>query len=492
MARALERKCYGRIGGARVRGAGRRTAIVTSSTPVNPRTPADDYIDRIAKRVQVAPGALLTFSISPAAMGVRSSATLFYSNRFVSQAGQGLFLAGLFLLAGTSGSQATGLTSLFVAMMAGSVLCGLPGGALADRLGPGNAIFAGAAGRALVIAAALLLPPDAVTFAVVAFAYSAVSQLFSPAELALVGVVAPARPSRGHALLVALQHAGQALGMLILGPACYALGGAEAMIATACALYLLVVAGSGLLAFGARAAAAVPSARNAFTFRRTMRFFSRRPRAASAAISLAFAEVASKTVLIALPAYMTVDLGLTGSARLALVGPAALGAAAGLWWAGRNVTPAGAGGVLRLAILGSAVSVIALATLGAAVANLAASGEGTLARLLEDTKQVSVVVAVPVALLLGACFTLIPIAARTVLTATAPSGHHARVFAMQATFTDVLSLLPLLLFGASAELAGARTTLLFVGLCGVGLLVAFEYFRMPMGVRRRASADAIS
>ncbi len=122
-------------------------------------------------------------------------AATFYAMRFVSQAGQGIFLAGLFLLAGTGSRAAAGTSSLLVAMMAASLLGGLPAGSFADRIGPAISIRIGAAGRALAIAVALLVAtgtipgPAVLLVAAIAFVYSATSQLYSPAEMALVAVV---------------------------------------------------------------------------------------------------------------------------------------------------------------------------------------------------------------------------------------------------------------------------------------------------------------
>ena len=77
-------------------------------------------------------------------------------------------------------------------------------------------------------------------------------------------------------------------------------------------------------------------------------------------------------------------------------------------------------------------------------------------------------------LALGAAFSITPVASRTVLTETAPRREQARVFASVATLGDLAVILPIALMGVSAELLGARPTLLLVGLVGVIVLALLE------------------
>jgi hypothetical protein len=95
-------------------------------------------------------------------------------------------------------------------------------------------------------------------------------------------------------------------------------------------------------------------------------------------------------------------------------------------------------------------------------------------RYFSSGQELSIAVAMPVALLLGICFAVTPVAGRTILSATAPAGQQGRVFAMQGTFTDMLCLAPLALTGVSTELAGARVTFMFVGIVGIALFALLE------------------
>ncbi len=411
---------------------------------------------------------------SNAVDGTQMTRAVFYVNRGLSQAGQGTFLAGLLLLAGGSGTAAAGLSSVFVAMMAAAVIFGLPAGALADRLGPARALFAGASGRMLVIATALVVPGDPINLALVAFAYSTVSQMFSPAEMALVQVVATGKQARAHTALVALQHAGQGSGLFVLAPVAFWLGGPTFMIGTALAVYVLVACTSLLLALRVPAGGAVASCRQAFSFMGPLQYFSRWSSAGYAGVLLAFGELAAKSLLIALPAYLSNDLKLGSPEQMVLLLPAGIGVLGGLAWAGRSLRVTFAPSVLRLTLLGSVVSVVALAGLGDLIAGLAHMSDQGLVSFLASPERLSTFVVVPVGLLLGTCFAVTPIAGRAILSATAPAGQHGRVFAMQGMFTDMLCVAPLALSGLSTEVAGARTTFLAVGIVGLALFAILE------------------
>jgi MFS family permease len=386
-------------------------------------------------------------------------------------------MAALVVLAGTSSSAALGLGSVLVCMMAGSIAFGLPGSALADRLGAGRALVAGVAARGVFIVAALLLPADPIVLGFIAFGYSAASKVFCPAELALVSALGAARPARAHALLVALQHTGYVLGAIVAAPLLYFAGGVTAIIGGAVVLYVVVGAVSLFIAANTVHVPSVAATDHAFNFRRTVAYYARKPVAGHAALTLAFAEVSSKALAISLPAYLLHDLGLNAPAHYLLAVPAGAGALIGLYWASRYFQLRDANDILRLALLGTVVSMVALACLGTAFSQIAEFTDRHILFATATSQRLSVAVAVPVALLLGGCYAVTPIAARGVLSATAPAGQQARVFGVQATFTDLLCIGPLLLSGFSTEVAGPRITFLLVGILGAAVFLLLEFVR---------------
>lgn len=413
---------------------------------------------------------------------LRSDRFAYYGARFFAQAGQSLYLTALLIAAGSGTSVALGLSSIMVATMVAPMLFGLLAGGLGDRLGPGRGYTVGAMARLMVITAGLLVVGHSGWVWTVAFAYSTVSQLFSPSELALVPIIQRDAPARAHTLLVTFQYAGQALGALVLMPLLFVAGGVTAVLAGAAVVYVLVVVLTFVVAARTRGQEAEyrAPARQAFSFRETMSFFSHEPRATYAVGLLSFMDMATKCAVIALPAYLMTELDLSRPGVVAIAVPGVLGALLGLFWVGRSFSLADAPRVMRLTLLGTVVSVLALAALdhGLGLANLA--WRASIVPHVEIGMNSGIVVAIPVALLLGICVAVAPVGARAVLSATAPHGQQARVFASQAMFTEFLIILPLLLAGFGTELAGPRVTFGFVAGVGVVLMLVLEALTAPL------------
>ncbi|HMO95621.1 MAG TPA: hypothetical protein PKD27_05825, partial [Tepidiformaceae bacterium] len=67
---------------------------------------------------------------------MKTGLLFYYASRFVAQVSQVLLFAALFITAGTSDQAAIGLSALFIATTLAALIFGVPGGALADRVGP--------------------------------------------------------------------------------------------------------------------------------------------------------------------------------------------------------------------------------------------------------------------------------------------------------------------------------------------------------------------
>lgn len=373
-----------------------------------------------------------------------------------------MFLAALFLAAGTSESAAVGLSGVLVAMMAASLVLGVPGGVLADALGPARGLAFGAWARLFVIAAALFAIDSAGPAIVIAFTYSAASQLFSSAELAFIRVLEEKRPARGHALLVVLQYGGQGAGLFLAGPALYYLGGEVAMVLGALVTYAAV----GFLTLAMlwrqqEQMVSVPRCeRKWVSLRPTLRFFAMDPAAAYASGLLAFFELALKGMAVAIPIFLFQELRLSHEELGALAAPTIAGAAAGFWLAGQ-MEPSQGHQVLRPLFAGMVALTGMLAVISQGLP-LPAGAEIGLAGL------------VPVGAGLGVCLSLAPIGARAVLTHRAPAEHQASVFATQGALSNVAVILPLTVAGVGTEMAGTVTTFLFLAVAGGAMLIALE------------------
>lgn len=404
----------------------------------------------------------------------------FYGARLMNQLGQALFFLGLFWLIAGGSAAAIGATGAMAAMMAGSILFGLLGGMVADRIGLGRATVIGGCARGAVILATLGIaaidpgPWRVAALAVIAFLYSAASQVYCPAEVSLVRTIEARRPSSGHAMLTLLQYVGQGAALAISAGLAWRFQSPWALVAGAAVAYAGVVGLMQAVAVGTRnLMPAHPPVRH-FFLRETVAFFRAQPGAIFAGVLLAFAELAAKASAVALPYYFAKDLGLGREASLALVVPGVLGVGIGLYWVGRWLEAEKAHGVLRLTLLGTAVGMLALGGLPGGLTVVASWLQPDTAVTTNSGVVLAVIVTVPVALLLGLCFAVGPVSARALLSATAPRDQQSRVFAMQSTVTDSLAIVPLVLSGVGAELAGGQATFLFLGLLGAAVLVVVE------------------
>jgi MFS family permease len=423
------------------------------------------------------------------ATGLRSvrEQGVYFGAKFLAQAAQNLFLATLFIAAGTSSSAAIDLSSLFVAILIPAVLFGPLGGATVDKVGPARAYPIGAALRLSTILAALLVLDGGSRAWVIAFSYSAVSQIYSPSEVALIRTLQPNRSGRIHSLGILLQYAGQGAGMLVLAPALYFWGGVDAMLMGAAVGF----AGVTALAFalsrflaGTTADTHIP-ARSAYNFAETCRFFLHETRAGYAVMTLGLKTIVSRAIVIALPFYVQRSMGLGEEAVMYLLIPGIIGIAVGLIWSHRALTLEAAHNAMRLSLLGMVVAVFAFAALDYGVTAMAQYSQVPPIARLEASVNTTFVVAVPVAFLLGIVLTTSLTAARVTLTETAPDGQQARVFSVQETIGEAMVVAPLLLAGVGTEFAGARPVLVAIGVLAVAAMLLAE---IPTLRQRRAAA----
>lgn len=390
---------------------------------------------------------------------------VYFSAKFLAQAAQNLLLATLFIVAGTSSNAGIGLSSLFVATLIPALLLGPLGGAIVDRIGPARGYPIGAFLRFSAVAIALVILRNGDSAWLVAFIYSAVSQIYSPSEVALIRTLQPGRSGRAHSFSIALQYAGQGAGMLVLAPALYIYGGTEAMLIGAAVGFVGVSALATVLGrwlHGSTATVQVDTP-HAFRFGDTARFFVREPRAGYAVVVLGLKTIVSRAIVIALPFYLARDMGLGEESLIFLLGPGIVGIGVGLIWSHRLLTLESAQNAMRFSILGMIVAVLAFAALDYGVTAVAHYSQVPPIARLEASLNTTFVVALPVAFLLGIVLTTSLTAARVTLTETAPVGQQARVFAVQETLTEAMVVAPLLLAGIGTEFAGARPVLLVVG-----------------------------
>jgi hypothetical protein len=404
----------------------------------------------------------------------RGSEAIYYASRLSSQTGQGLFFAFLVVVAGPSEHGALGLGSVMIAMTVAAIALGPFGGAAVDRLGPRFALPVGAVLRLTAVVSALLVLGRGEYAWAAAFVYSAASQVFSPAELALVSAIRRRRPAGAHASLFALQFGGQVIGALALAPLLFWAGGPIAMLVGAVCCYATVVMLASVLGTRLRSVAAnwPRTRRSALRFGPTLRFVGGHPRALYAVGLLAFIDVMSKCLLIAAPIYFQSELELGRSQMVVLAGTVALGAVIGLGWSARYLTASRSPFAMRVVLLGALVATFALTPLGDGLGTLTVTGldvGGTAGPFGAGS-----LAALPAVFVLGVALSMAPIVARSVLTATTPSELQGRVFATEAVLSNILVVPALLLAALSTDLMSARVTVMLLGLTGGALFLALE------------------
>ena len=401
---------------------------------------------------------------------------VYFSARFLAQTAQNVLLAGIFLSAGTSSSAAIDLSSVFVAILIPAILFGPIGGATVDRIGAPTGFFAGAILRTSVAAAGLLYISQGGSPWPIAFAYSAVSQIYTPSEMALVRSLERKHAGRAHSLLMFLQYAGQGVGMLVLAPILFLLAGKPALFAGATVGFSFVIVLAAIVALSMRGAGTrrVEGSRDAFTFGQVVGFFNREPRATYAVSILALKTLVSRVVFVAMPFYLVHDMGLTESVLVYLLAPGILGVVVALIWSSRSLTVASAHDVMRLSIIGMAVSVFALASLDYGVTAMAQYSHVPPIVRLEAYLNTTFAVAIPISFLIGLTITTSLVAARVIITELAPQNQQARVFAVSETLSEALVVAPLLFAGIGTQMAGARPALAAVGILMVAAFLVLE------------------
>ncbi|MGE3074548.1 MAG: MFS transporter [Dehalococcoidia bacterium] len=434
---------------------------------------------------------------------MRLNLALYLGARCFGQTGHNLFTAMLFVIAGTGNHASLGLGTLLATTTIASVVLGVPGGALADRIGPGRGFAAGAALRCCAIALAMVLPTPAVMLIALAFSYTAISQLHNPAEMALVKVLSARQAGRIHSIMVAIQYGGQGMGFLVLAPALYFLGGVEAALAGALAIVAVQVLLAVLLAVRIRPLVEnawsentehEPAHRHRFAgLRETVSFFSHSEPARDALAVQALKSLVAQVIMVAFPLYLKQDLSLGTEGAIFLIVPGVAGAIAGLVWSGTGLTLDGTARAMRLSILGMAVAAFALAALDFGMSFAFTYSQVPPLVRIEAALNTTVIVAMPLAFLIGATLSVSMVAARLALTAAAPLTLQSRVFAMENTVSDALIVLPILFSGVIAEFLGARATLGSLGfLClATWLLMWHPRFQLGFLARRANVADPV-
>ena len=396
-------------------------------------------------------------------------------SRAVGQVAQNALLYSLLILVVNETESSIQTTFLVVAFTLPSIVLGIPAGTLAEILPRRALLTLGYVLRAVAVGAMLLYRHDLWRVYLLVLGFSTVGQFTGPAEsAALPRMVRSEQVAAANSFFVLSVMVGQVTGGVVLAPLLLKSLGVEVVLGVAVALFLaaaVVVSrvaglqdrhngsqeGRGLsvgraLAEGWRV---IRSSRNAFM----------------AMVYLTIAGTLAKSLAVLAPHYTRDVLRIEAENTVFVVAPAAIGAIAALVLAPLLTRPLGAS---RTAAFGFLLLALGLISLGLVVyvRDFMLDHVDLGISFVEERVGVSsvITVAMIIAIPVGFAATVVGVAGKAVLNQEAAEGTQARVFATQSALSDALSLVPLFIVGAVADLVGVRSVLLATA--AAGLVVA--------------------
>ena len=402
-------------------------------------------------------------------------------SRVVGQTAQNALLYTLLILVVEETGSSVQSTVLIIALTLPSVILGIPAGAIADMLPKRLTLTVGYLLRAVVVVALIVYGDDVWAIFLLAAAFSSVGQFFSPAEAAAVpAIVRQEQIPAANSLMVLALVLGQVAGMVVLAPFLFKIGGDVPVfivvaILFVAATWVVVTIPAGLPTLETAAAASlgfIDSMREGFRILRTQRH------TYLAVVYLSTTLALGKVLLILIPEYTKDVLHISAEDTVFVAAPAAIGAGVGLLLAPMAARFIGS---WRVVAFGFILFLLGLVSLGLIVyirdfiqANLDLG-----ITFVEERVGVSSVITVTMllAIPLGLAFSLVSVGARAVMNEAAPQHAQGRVFSVQIAAGDLLSLLPLLIIGAVADLVGVRATLLASAISALALAAYLTFSR---------------
>lgn len=369
-------------------------------------------------------------------------------------------LYALTLVAFANGGSSASVSLLFLCFLAPAVLLSAPAGVVVDRfdrrtiLVVTNLVRAGAFTAVVVVGGQLPLSYLLIIIAATATTF------FIPAEAAMIPRVVPQdqlMPANG--LFTFTLQAAFAVGFAVLGPLLVNVSGPSVTIGVAAILYLVAAALCWPLPSARTARTEVrPSARAEFV--EGLRVVRHDPRVRWPLALLGLTASLIGVVGVLGPQIAVTQLGLSEQEFVLLVLPMAGGLVLGVAMMGvlaRKLSHR------RLAEVGLSGLVIALALLAFL---------RPIAELLGPIPNAQLIIAMPVAAMMGAAYALVAVPAQTSLQEALPDAIRGRVFAVLNLLINAASALPIVLVGPAADALGVP---MVVGACAVatvGMLVA--------------------
>jgi len=404
--------------------------------------------------------------------------------RLLGQAGQGALLYGLLVLIVDRTDKSIYGSLFVVCSIVPSLLFGLFGGWLADRL-PQRAFLIGLdVARAAIVALMLRTSADLTTIFAVTLGVWTVHQFYSPTENAIVARIVPASrlPDANSRANLALILA-QVLGMVMLAPLLLKLPDERVLFGVVSALYLS--AAWFHLRMG-RLPGHEPGdkRRPPLAFRRGWQVARADRPIFAALLDAILIGVGMSALIVIMPHYLVRVLDTGADNTVFIFAPAVIGLTLGLQlapWLGRLI---GHGRIATLGLMGFALAIAALGLVDQLTVVLTDTFTG-LGRLEESLgistrTATTMLISVPA----GFCSSLTTVGSRTVMLERAPEDVRGQLFATESTLGKIIALIPTLGAGLAVDLIDVRPVALIIA----GLLVAGAI----AGRRMRGNTDAFA
>jgi MFS family permease len=412
--------------------------------------------------------------------------------RLLSQTGQNaLFYALLILVVQKTGTSIHS-SLLVLSFILPSAVLGTVSGVVTDRLPRGLLISVGYVVRALLILVLAASNQSVWVIYGIGLGLAAVAQLASPAESAVLPqIVSRDRLTMANSMFNLGQVLGQMLGAVLMAPLFLMTVGADSLFLVAAILYvtaaivLVTVPSLKFLALSAEQRAAQTSFRGVRTDFAEGWQALKKDRPAYLSVSVIVLSNTSLLVMVALaPRFAHDVLGVSTENAIYVFAPAAVGVFIGLRvvdWLTHQVSKSW---VVTWGFVLVVVSLVALALVRQAAGLLESQNPfGVFEPGPLGARAARLIVALAFASVAGLAFSVVNVAARSLLHERIPMRMQGRVFAAQTVLSNLASIVPLVLAGALADLVGVSPVLIVVAAAIFGLAAwnGLQSMRPPAG-----------
>jgi len=350
------------------------------------------------------------------------------------------------------GDSSTAVSLLFLAFLGPAVLLSAPAGVLVDRFDRRTILIVSNLVRAVAFGAIVIFGDQLPLMYLLIIIAATATTFFIPAEAAMIPRVAPQEQLLvANGLFTFTLQAAFAAGFAVLGPIMVNLAGPAVTIGAAAVLYL-VSAALCLPLPSAKPEVQVERRSARAEFAEGVSLARRDPKVRWPLLLLGFTASLIGVVGVLGPQVAVQQLGLSEQEFVLLVLPMAGGLVLGVAVMGALAKRMSHRRLAELGLGGLAIGLALLAFLR------------PLADLLGDIPRAQLIIAMPVAVAMGAAYALVAVPAQTSLQESLPDAVRGRVLAVLNLLINAASALPIVLVGPAADVLGVP---IVIGACAV-------------------------